>query len=57
MLHRPAQFKTAAAIQFAADSLRDKSAAVLLPPVDVSDEFVREGDGYAFYNRHFILSV
>jgi hypothetical protein len=50
------KFRTAAAIEFTTDSLSDELASILLPPVDISHELIRQGDGYAFKARHVSYS-
>jgi hypothetical protein len=37
-----------------ANGLRDELAAVLLPPVNVSDEIIGQGDGHTINASHFI---
>jgi hypothetical protein len=46
-----------AAIEFAADSLRDEPAAILLPAVDLLQNIVRQSHSHAFDGSHFILLV
>jgi hypothetical protein len=40
------KLRAAATIQFAANGLRDELAAVLLPPVNVSDQIIGQGDSH-----------
>jgi hypothetical protein len=54
---RSTKLLTTAMIEFAPDSIRNELAAVLLSPVDVSDEFQRQGYSHTFDAGHFILLV
>jgi hypothetical protein len=51
---RPMKLRAAATIKFVADRLRDELAAVLLPPVNVSDEIIGQGDSHTINASHFI---
>ncbi|SPE37292.1 exported hypothetical protein [Candidatus Sulfopaludibacter sp. SbA3] len=57
ILQRSTKLRTAATIQFAADSLHDELAAVLFPTIDVSNELIGQGDSHTFDARHLVLSV
>ena len=52
MIKRPPQLDSPPAIKFIADGLRDKLAAILLPPVDISYQIIWQSDGYAIRPGH-----
>ena len=52
-----AEARPATTIEFMTHGLRDELAAVLLSPIDVSDEIVGQDHRHSFNTGHFILQV
>jgi hypothetical protein len=56
-VQRPPKLRAAPAVEFTADGLGDELTAVLLSPVDVSEEVFGQSHSHTFHARYFILQV